>query len=83
MSRTKGMNVTCERCGNTVFLKQIEDLVMDGGLTRNEQYEEMPEGWGTFYCEGKSMDMCPRCLEHMRNAVKEAMLVFAIERRRE
>lgn len=73
MSKIKGMEITCERCKKKVFVKRLDDTVMDGGYTRAERYEDTPDGWGTFYYKNKSMDMCPDCLAYMENVVEKGL----------
>lgn len=60
MSKHIGKNLTCDRCGDTVFLKRVEeDTVLDGGFTRIENFETAPEGWKNSF--ELDMDLCPRC----------------------
>ena len=56
-----GKLLKCDRCGGTVFLKEIEEKVQDGGYTRTKQYEDTPEGWEWDSRERK--DLCPGCAE--------------------
>lgn len=45
MSEAKGKLKTCDRCGKSIFLKYIGQGVLDGGFTRFDKYEELPETW--------------------------------------
>lgn len=67
MSEAKGMLKTCDRCGQTVFLKAIADGVTDGGYTRWNRFEDAPEGWGYRKETGT---LCPKCNEEYNNLVK-------------
>lgn len=53
----EGKQLTCDRCGTTVFLKRLDDKCVDGGCTIVEQFEKPDKGW--LYREGK--DLCPAC----------------------
>lgn len=57
MSSQNGKRVVCDRCGEQVFVKTIGDGEMDGGFTRWNKFDPLPNGWG--YHKGK--DMCPAC----------------------
>ena len=76
MSRQRGQLLTCDRCGETVFLKELaaKEKDTDGGFTRWNEYkhEEPPEGWSYKYFGEYSdhYDLCPECskkLEEIRN----------------
>ena len=76
MSKQRGKLITCDRCGETIFLKELEakERDTDGGYTRwNEyKYEEPLEGWTHQYFGdySTSFDLCPECskkLEETRN----------------
>lgn len=58
MSREKGQLVTCDRCGQTVFLKSIGEGETDGGYTRWNKFESFPTGWSVKSDLG---DLCPDC----------------------
>lgn len=55
--RQNGRLITCERCGTTVFLECIGEGERDGGFTRWNKFEPLPEGWGSF----EHYDLCPEC----------------------
>lgn len=68
MSEQRGKLVTCDRCGESIFVKELkaEEKDRDGGFTRwNEYtYEELPSGWDTV-CFGynfKGGMLCPKCV---------------------
>lgn len=58
MSSVNGQLVTCDRCGEQVFLKSVGEGIADGGYTRWNKFEPMPEGWGNEYKIGT---LCPTC----------------------
>lgn len=58
--RDNGQLVTCNHCGTTTFLKCIGEGERDGGFTRWNNFENLPEGWSHYY-DGE--DLCPECKE--------------------
>lgn len=71
MSEAKGMLKTCDRCGETVFLKVIADGVTDGGYTRWNRFEDAPEGWEFWRKEIGTL--CPKCSETFKSIMKDFM----------
>jgi DNA-directed RNA polymerase subunit RPC12/RpoP len=67
MSEQRGKLLTCDRCGKTVFLKELEakERDTDGGYTRWNEYkhEDPPEGWTYKYFGDyiKRYNLCPEC----------------------
>lgn len=57
MSRENGRLIMCDRCGETVFTKTVGDGELDGGFTRWNKFEPIPNGWGVH----KNKDLCPTC----------------------
>ena len=55
--KTEGKLVTCDYpgCSEQVMLRKIGEGETDGGYTRYDMYEPVPEGWG--YKDNK--DLCP------------------------
>lgn len=45
MSEAKGKLVTCDRCGKTTFRKYIGQGDADGGYTKWDKFEPLPETW--------------------------------------
>lgn len=70
MSEAKGMLKTCDRCGETVFLKAISDGISDGGYTRWNRFEDAPEGWDWRRETGT---LCPKCNKEYENLLKRFM----------
>ena len=46
MAEVKGRITTCDRCGAEVFSKCTGEGETDGGFTRWNKFEALPEGWG-------------------------------------
>lgn len=65
MAEIKGKLLTCDRCGEQIFLKHIKTDALDGGFTKREIYEETPEGWYSRNVSkdfvGKYAFLCPEC----------------------
>lgn len=63
MSEAKGKLVTCERCGNTIFLKLVGSENFDGGFTRQDYFEDAPDGWELCATDKKRKycRLCPSC----------------------
>lgn len=85
MSEQRGKLVMCDRCGVSIFLKELEvkEHERDGGFTRWNEYkhEARPEGWTTVYF-GKFVDntLCPICYELFE---KYKNMFFGIEEKEE
>lgn len=45
MAKVNGQLVTCDRCGKQIFRKCTGEGETDGGFTRWNTFEEMPDGW--------------------------------------
>lgn len=45
MAKVNGQIVSCDRCGTQIFRKCIGEGETDGGFTRWNKFEEMPDGW--------------------------------------
>ena len=85
MGSQRGKLITCDRCGESIFLKELEvnEKETDGGFTRwNEyKYENIPEGWknvnfGLLFNPGYML--CQHCHELFD---KYRMMFFGIEER--
>lgn len=68
MASVNGRLVSCDRCGEQVFLKCTGEGEADGGFTRWNNFESMPEGWGKVYVPScadddyiECMTTCPKC----------------------
>lgn len=58
MAEVKGKLCSCDRCGETVFLKATGEGETDGGYTRWNKFESYPEGWKSRWEVGT---LCPGC----------------------
>lgn len=58
MAEVNGKMVTCDRCGKSIFLKCTGEKEMDGGFTRWNTFEKLPDTWGHHYEVGT---LCPDC----------------------
>lgn len=58
MSSVNGRLLTCDRCGEQIFLKCTGEGETDGGFTRWNNFETPPEGWDWVNDVGS---VCPRC----------------------
>lgn len=45
MAKVNGQLVTCDRCGKQIFRKCTGEGEADGGFTRWNDFESMPDGW--------------------------------------
>lgn len=64
-----GKMITCDRCGENVFLKIIDTKVTDGGYTKSDVYESKPENWGRDTERGR--DLCPSCFGYYKEIVND------------
>lgn len=60
MSQTNGRLTTCDICGATVFSACIGEGETDGGFTRWNKFEPLPEGWMHEWDIGLGY-LCPTC----------------------
>ena len=45
MAKINGQTVICDRCNTQIFIKCIGEGETDGGFTRWNNFEPLPEGW--------------------------------------
>ena len=64
------MKLRCDNCGKETFLVKKDDLVLDGGYTRVDAYEEMPEGWKRELVLGKYVDLCTECANSLQYMIR-------------
>lgn len=69
MSSQRGKLITCDRCGESTFVKYHKSSFMDGGYTEQEHYDPTPEGWEW---ESGVGHLCPSC----NRLFKETMTKF-------
>ena len=63
MVETKGKMITCKRDNNWVFLKYLGEGDVDGGYTKYDKYEKLPDDW--LY-ETRFGYLCPKCAREFR-----------------
>lgn len=75
MASIHGRITTCDRCGEIAVSKCTGDGEADGGYTRWNKFEPLPEGWAHYPSVG---DLCPKCnadylkiVENFKNDVNE------------
>lgn len=76
MSEQIGKLLSCDRCGETIFLKWEGMSEFDGGYSKIQHFEKVPEGWTKNRDVG---DLCPDCSElyqTMMHAFKEMTTEF-------
>lgn len=54
-----GRLTTCDRCGAQVFSRATGEGELDGGFTRWNKFEALPQGWG--FRGKKCLMLCPVC----------------------
>lgn len=70
MAERKGKLVTCDRCGETVFLECTGEGELDGGFTRWNKFEDMPNGWEKHFPMGM---LCPKCNGEYKHLINSFM----------
>lgn len=68
--KIEGKKYKCDRCGLETFVERKEDLVMDGGFTRERIYEPAV-GWTREKDGEEWRDLCPSCSEQYREVVNK------------
>lgn len=72
MAKINGQFVICDRCGTQTFRKSIGEGEADGGYTRWNDFEPLPDGWdlvaipkGKVFLHGNAHNdylfVCPKC----------------------
>lgn len=69
--------VKCDNCGNTIIRKKTGDEENDGGYTRVNIYEDIPNGWMHERIYGKLSDLCPSCAEVFKSIMSKYMTDLA------
>lgn len=70
MSEQIGKLLSCDRCGETIFLKWEGMSEFDGGYSKIQHFEKTPEGWGSVRDLGM---LCPECRTEYENLVEKFM----------
>lgn len=66
MSYLNGRKYFCDRCGATVFVKCCGEGETDGGYTRWNKFEPLPDGWKNTYDVGM---LCPECSKQWNDVI--------------
>lgn len=69
--RTEGMMETCDWCGRRYFRPHKGTDYTDGGFTKIDKYEPLPEGWTNRLGMGS---LCPDCSKELDARIEEAKL---------
>lgn len=70
MSGIKGKLISCDRCGHEHFLKYTGEGESDGGYTRWDKFEDLPEDW---LWESEIGYLCPHCAGIFRAFIHKFM----------
>lgn len=70
MSEWKGRIVACDRCGKECRCKLLREDELDGGFTRIDRFEEMPETWKYHHETGW---LCPDCANEFQRRLDAFM----------
>lgn len=80
MAEVNGKLITCDRCGTTIFLKCIGEGERDGGYTRWNKFEPIPDGWDKLEVPSTNnshptyMQLCPSCSDLWREVLRTQFL---------
>lgn len=69
MAEIKGRLTICDRCGEKVFSQCNGEGETDGGFTRWNKFEPLPEGWESHY-NGIGM-LCPKCNKEYKKLIEK------------
>lgn len=70
MSERKGLLMTCDRCGYSLFRALVGKKEMDGGFSRYDMFEPEPDGWGFTTGTGT---LCPACNAEYKDMIAKFM----------
>lgn len=70
MAFKNGRLYTCDRCGETVFCECTGEKERDGGFTRWNTFEPLPDGWGCCQDSRKLTNICPSCNEKYQRLIQ-------------
>ena len=68
MRGTKGLQIACAKCNTELFLKLIGTNETNGGYTRWDEFEEVPEDWLYETAFGY---LCPKCATQFKRLMTE------------
>lgn len=70
MGSDMGKRLTCDRCGQSIFLKYLGKGDADGGYTTYDRYEDIPDSW--MYTTRMGY-LCSDCADSFRTFVYQFM----------
>lgn len=70
MSFVDGRKYICDRCHVETFCKCVGEGVSDGGFTRWNKFEPLPEDWGSHHDTGL---LCSECNSMYRRTIDTFM----------
>lgn len=68
MAQINGRLTICDRCGEKVFSKTNGEGELDGGFTRWNKFEPLPDGWEYH---GETGQLCPKCNEEYMSLIEK------------
>ena len=68
MAQINGRLTICDRCEEKVFSKCTGEGELDGGYTRWNKFEDLPEGWGWHSETGR---LCPKCNDEYNSLIEK------------
>lgn len=68
MAHINGRLTSCDRCGETIFRRTTGEGETDGGYTRWNKFEPLPEGWEIHHETGL---LCPKCNKEFRGLLEK------------
>ena len=68
LGEQKGLLLSCTKCSITGFRKYIGEGERDGGYTRWDKFEPVPEGW---LQETEFGYLCPNCAKTFKTLMTE------------
>ena len=71
MSYENGRLYTCDLCKTTHFCKCNGEGEIDGGFTRWNKFEPLPDGWGVPSDLKEVINLCPNCYKKYQSILEE------------
>ncbi len=72
MSAREGLLLTCDVCGDSIFLPCIRFDSFQDGAVRVPKYEDKPEGWDKRLLFKYGV-LCPKCSNRLEDAINAAV----------
>ena len=70
MAHIDGRKFICDRCNKEIFCKLKGEKTSDGGFTRWDEFEPLPDGWGVKPLIGL---LCCNCNKEHDRVIAEFM----------